>query len=305
MKDLLIIGAGPAGLSASIYAVRSGLDTQIIERMAPGGQVMNTYEVENYPGFAEPVSGFELMAAMEQQARRLGVSITSGDVTDIKQDNDGFTLSLDGGGMERGKAIIIAAGAMYKKLQVDGEDRLAGRGVSYCATCDGAFFRDKVTAVVGGGDTALEEALFLTKFASKIYVIHRRDSFRGSKILQDRLLSESKVEPVYDCVVESIEGNDAVKELILKNVKSNETKSLTVDGAFIFVGNEPNTSFVNSELLNEQKEIVVDANMCTAIKGLFAAGDCRGGTHRQIVFAAADGAAAAMSAYQYINGDLV
>lgn len=301
MRDIIIIGAGPAGLSASIYSVRNGLDTEIIERIAPGGQVMNTYEVENYPGFADPVSGFDLMTAMEQQARRLGAVITGGDVLKIEKDSEGFILTLDGGETKRAKSVIIASGAVYKKLGVSGEDRLLGHGVSYCATCDGAFFRDRVTAVIGGGDTAFEEALFLTKFASKVYLIHRRDSFRGCKMLEQRLLAESKIEPVYNTIVESIEGSEAVKELSLKNVETGETRALSVDGIFIFVGNEPSTAFVDTELLNAKREVIVDANMSTKIKGLFAAGDCRSETRRQIVFAASDGAIAAMNAYNYIT----
>lgn len=301
MRDVIIIGAGPAGLSAGIYAVRNGLDTEIIERIAPGGQVANTYEVENYPGFTEPVSGFELVSAMEQQTRRLGAVITSGDVIKIEKDESGFNLSLDGGATARAKSVIIASGAVYKKLGVTGEEEFLGRGVSYCATCDGAFFRDKVTAVIGGGDTALEEALFLTKFASKVYVIHRRKNFRGCSMLQNRLRSESKIETIHDYVVDSIEGDGAVKKIHLRNTDTGEVNTLDVDGVFVFVGNEPATSFVEPELLNGRQEINVDENMLTKTHGMFAAGDCRSGTRRQIVFAAADGALAAMSAYKYIT----
>ncbi|MDR3237400.1 MAG: FAD-dependent oxidoreductase, partial [Spirochaetia bacterium] len=236
MKDLIIIGAGPAGLTASIYAARSGLDTEIIERFSPGGQVLNTYEVENYPGFAEPVAGWQLMSGMEAQARRLGISIESGEALAIEKHNDGvFSLRLASGTSVESRAVIIASGASYKKLGVAEEERLTGRGVSYCATCDGAFFKDRVTAVIGGGDTAIEEALFLTKFAKKVYLIHRRDSLRGSRVLIDRMLACGKVELIYNSVVESLEGGDALEKIIIKDLKSGRSSPLAVDGFFIFV----------------------------------------------------------------------
>ena len=298
MKDLIIIGAGPAGLTAGIYGIRAGLDLIIIEKLAPGGQVVNSYEIENYPGFANPIPGWDLMAGMEQQARRLGAEIISGEVVAIKKDNNLFTVVLSDGEIQ-GRSVIISTGAANRKLNVPGEKEYLGRGVSYCATCDGAFFKDKVTAVVGGGDAALEEAHFLTRFASKVYLIHRRDQFRGAEILQKRALNNTKIIPILNTVVESINGDEKVNSVLLKN-KTGETKKLDTDGVFIFVGFDPNVSFVDEKLLNANREIIVDMNMRTEIPGLFAAGDIRSGSKRQIVTAAADGATAALNVYEYL-----
>lgn len=304
MKDLIIIGAGPAGLSAAIYGIRAGLDLLVLERLSPGGQVMSTYEVENYPGFAEPVEGWQLMSGMESQARRLGVEIASGDVLTLRRDEQAgaIVLGMADGSTLTAKTVIAAAGASYRRLKVPGEQEFLGRGVSFCATCDGAFFKDRVTAVVGGGDTALEEALFLTRFAKKVYLVHRRDRLRGVKMLQDRIFANEKIEPVLDSVVESITGSATVECIDIMNVKSGVRSCLKTDGVFIFVGFDPNTAFLPAELLNEYNEAVVDINMRTAVPGLFAAGDLRGGSKRQIVMACADGATAAMEAYDYILG---
>ena len=301
MKDLIVIGAGPGGLSAAIYGIRAGLDLAVIERYSPGGQVMNTYEVENYPGFAEPIAGWELMSRMEEQARRLGVEILQGDVQSIQKDEEGvFLVRQQDNKVLRGRSVILATGASFKKLGVSGELEFTGRGVSYCATCDGAFFKDKVTAVVGGGDTALEEALFLTRFARKVYIIHRRDQFRGTKILQERLLTNEKIEVLYDSEVTSIDGGEKVTSLSLKNKKQGTTSSLPVDGVFIFVGYEPNSGYIQKELLNGDGEVVVNNQMETEIAGLYAIGDLRSDSKRQVVMAAADGATAAMNSYDYI-----
>lgn len=302
MKDLIIIGAGPAGLSAAIYGIRAGLDLAVMERLSPGGQVMSTYEVENYPGYAEPVAGWQLMSNMETQARRLGVEIASGDVHSLRKDpqSGAIILNMSDGSVREAKTVIAAAGASYRRLKVPGEEEFIGKGVSFCATCDGAFFKDRVTAVVGGGDTALEEALFLTRFAKKVYLIHRRDRLRGVKMLQDRISANDRIEPMLDSVVEAIRGNGTVKCVDIRNVKSGVRSCLDTDGVFIFVGFDPNTSFLPPELLNDCCEAIVDMNMRTAVPGLFAAGDLRGGSKRQIVMAAADGATAAMEAYEYI-----
>lgn len=300
MKDLVIIGGGPAGLTAGIYGIRAGLDLVIVEKFSPGGQVVNSYEIENYPGFAEPVAGWKLMADMEEQTRRLGAEIISAEVLSVKKDAGVFTVTL-GDGIIQAQSVIIAAGALNRKLNVPGEKELLGRGVSYCATCDGAFFRDKVTAVAGGGDVALEEASFLTRFASKVYLIHRRDQFRGADILQRRVLGNEKIVPVFNTNIESINGDTGVTSITVKNALNGKTDKLDTDGVFIFVGYDPNTSFIDPELLNENKEIIVDMNMRTAVEGLFAAGDIRSGSKRQIVMAAADGATAVLSAYEYIT----
>ncbi len=303
MKDMVIIGGGPAGLSAAIYGIRAGLDLMLIEKFSPGGQVMNTFEVENYPGFSEPVAGWELMSKMEQQVRRLGVEIGQGEVKSIQKnvEENFFVIRFSDNRVMESRTVIVATGASLRKLGVEGEEAFTGRGVSYCATCDGAFFKDRVTAVVGGGDTALEEAIFLTRFSSKVYIIHRRDEFRGTKILQERLLSNSKIEPIYDTLVESINGTDAVKTLTLKNKKTGAVRELEVDGVFIFVGYDANTTFLQGELLNEQGEVNVDMEMKTSIDGLYGAGDVRSNSRRQIIMAAADGATAALSAYDYIT----
>jgi thioredoxin reductase (NADPH) len=302
MKELIIIGAGPAGLSAAIYGLRSGLDLVLLERLAPGGQVMSTYEVENYPGFVEPVAGWDLMSRMENQARRLGAEIVSGDVVSLCRNAAGGTLALtmaDGSTLEA-KTVIAATGASYRRLKVPGEVEHVGHGVSYCATCDGAFFKDRICAVVGGGDTALEEAHFLTRFASKVYLIHRRDSLRGAKILQDRIFANDKIEPLFDTTVESIDGSIKVENLLLKNVKTGKQNTLAVEGVFIFVGFVANTAYLPAEVLDENHEVIADIAMRTNVPGLFAAGDLRSGSKRQIVMAAAEGATAALEAYEYI-----
>lgn len=305
MKDLLIIGAGPAGLSAAIYGIRSGLDLLVLEKLAPGGQVVNTYEIENYPGFVEPVPGWELVSAMENQARRLGAEITTAsEIQKVEKDNANGSLRLtmvDGETLEA-KAVIIATGASLKKLGVPGESEFIGRGVSYCATCDGAFYRDKITAVIGGGDAALEEALFLTRFASTVYLIHRRDQFRGTRILQDRVFKNEKIEPVMDSIVTEIVGQEKVSAVQVMNKKTEDKSTIEVDGVFLFIGYEPNSGFLPKQILNDRGQVRVDMRMRTPLEGLFAAGDLREHSIRQVVTAAADGAIAAVSAYEYITG---
>ncbi|HNX23848.1 MAG TPA: thioredoxin-disulfide reductase [Spirochaetota bacterium] len=301
MKDLVIIGGGPAGLTAGIYGMRAGLDLVIVEKFSPGGQVINSYEIENYPGFPEPVAGWKLMADMEEQTRRLGAEIISSEVLSVKKDAGVFTVSLSDGTIQA-RSVIIAAGASNRRLNVAGEKEYLGRGVSYCATCDGAFFKDKVTVVAGGGDVALEEAFFLTRFASKVYLVHRREHFRGADILQKRVLGNDKIITVLNSNIESINGEAAVNSISLKSTLTGEVTRLNTDGVFIFIGYDPNTSFVDRDLLNDQKEIIVDMNMNTGVEGLFAAGDIRSGSKRQIVMAAADGATAVLSAYEYLTG---
>lgn len=299
-KDLVIIGGGPAGLTAAIYGIRAGLDLVLVEKFSPGGQVVNSYEIENYPGFVEPVAGWELMSRMEEQTRRLGTEIVNGDVTSIDKSGDIFSVRMDGAVIEA-KSVIVAAGASHRKLGVPGEKEFMGRGVSYCATCDGAFYKDRVTVVVGGGDVALEEAHFLTRFSSKVYLVHRRESFRGADILQKRVFSSDRIVPVYNSVVESVNGGDTVKSVSVKNIVTGEKGSIDTDGVFVFIGYDPNTGFLDKQLLNGSREIEVGMNMQTEVEGLFAAGDIRSGSKRQIVMACADGATAAMSAYDYLT----
>lgn len=303
MKDLIILGAGPAGLAAAIYGMRAGLDLIVLEKFSPGGQVMNTYEVENYPGFADPVPGWELVSAMENQARRLGAEIVSSEIQSLAFDAQSktFTLSHTDGNITQTKTVIAATGASLKKLGIPGEEHFFGRGVSYCATCDGAFYKERVTAVIGGGDTALEEAHFLTRFASKVYLIHRRNEYRAAKILQDRIASTGKITPVLESIPLSIDGDVKVQSITLKNVRTGETSVIPVDGIFVFIGYTPNTSYLPKDLLNEKSEVIVDMQMRTKIPGLFAAGDLRSDSRRQIVMACADGATAALGAYEYLT----
>lgn len=303
MKDLVIIGAGPAGLTAAIYGIRAGLQLQVLEKFSPGGQVVNTYEVENYPGFAEPVSGWDLMGKMEDQARRLGADIVNADIASIERDEKekAFAVIHADRSVTMARTVIAATGATHRKLGVPGEKEYLGRGVSYCATCDGAFFKDRVTAVVGGGDVALEEAHFLTRFAQKVYVIHRREEFRAAKILQDRALNHDRVEALCCNVVESIDESGKVESVMLKDTHTGKNVKLLVDGVFVFIGYDPNTGYLPKAVLNEQREVVVDMHMRTSIPGLFAAGDLRCHSKRQIVTATADGATAALGAYEYVK----
>jgi thioredoxin reductase (NADPH) len=300
MKDLIIIGGGPAGLTAGIYGKRAGLDLLLIEKFSPGGQVITSFEIENYPGFAEPVEGWKLMADMEDQARRLGVDIINDEILSI--DREGGTFTVRGNGdIYKARTVIVAAGANHRRLDIPGEKELLGRGVSFCATCDGAFFKDREVIIAGGGDVALEEAFFLTRFASRVYIAHRRDQFRGAKILQDRVLGCEKITPLYNTEIESVNGSGNVESVIVRNNVTGKKDTIKLDGVFIFVGYVPNTAFLESSLLNESGEVIVDIRMKTAVDGLFAAGDIRSGSRRQIVMAASDGAVAALESYDYIT----
>ncbi len=305
MKDLHIIGAGPAGLSAAIYALRSGLDTMVIEKFAPGGQVINTWEVENYPGFENPISGYELVSAMEKQARRLGMEVTSADIATIErnEENNSVVCTTHTGETYESRAVIAATGSRYKHLNVPGEADFVGRGVSYCATCDGAFFKDKITAIVGGGNTAIDEALFLTRFASRVYIIHRRDKFRASKVIVDRALANEKVEPIFNAVVEKVNGTDKVESVSLASTVDDKKWDVELDGVFIFVGYIPTTEMLPDSIKDEWGQIKTDCHMRTDIPGIYAAGDIRCESRKQIITASADGATAAMAAYEYITHD--
>ena len=300
VKDLIIVGGGPAGLTAAIYGIRAGLSLVLAEKFSPGGQVVNSYEIENYPGFAEPVEGWELMSRMEEQARRLGTEIINGDIISVDKSGDIFSVKMDGAVIES-RSVIVAAGASHRKLGVPGEKEFMGRGVSYWATWDGAFYKGRITVVIGGGDVALEEAHFLTRFSSRVYLVHRRENFRGADILQKRVLLSDKIVPVYNSVVESVNGNEAVRSVSVKNLVTGKKEIINTDGVFVFIGYDPNTAFLDAELLNGSKEVEVDINMRTKVEGLFAAGDIRSGSKRQIVMACADGATAAMSAYDYLT----
>jgi len=299
--DVIIVGAGPGGLAAGIYAGRSELKTLILDRM-PGGQLLITEEIENYPGFYESVSGFELSEKFRRHAEKFGAVIESGHtVSDVSLDGELFVVKTDLGEF-KGKTLIWAAGSNPKKLGVPGEVEFLGRGVSYCAVCDGAFFKDRVVAVVGGGDSALEESLYLTKFARKVYLIHRRDKFRAVKVIQSRVKKNEKIELLLNKVVLSINGRDFVESLTLKDTKTGKEMELPVDGVFIFIGNEPNVSpvlhFVDTDPAGF---IITDEEMRTKTPGLFAVGDVRSKPLRQVVTAASDGAVAAMSATKFLE----
>jgi thioredoxin reductase (NADPH) len=298
--ELIIIGGGPAGLTAGIYASRARRKTVLLEKQGCGGQMALTWEVENYPG-VEKVSGFELGQRMEKQAREFGLEIKTADVQSVAADGEGHRIVTSDGDLTC-RALIIASGSRYNRLSVPGESELTGKGVSYCATCDGAFFRDVPVAVVGGGNTALEEAVFLTRFASRVYIIHRRDEFRGVKYVQEKVFASDKIEPVWNTVVEGIEGENAVTGLRLRDVKSGETKSLAVEGAFIFVGVTPNTEYLQGYLpLDEKGFLLTGENLETEVAGVFVAGDVRAKALRQIATAVGEGALAATSADHYLG----
>lgn len=302
--DVIIVGGGPSGISAAIYASRARLKTLLIEKAGCGGQIAITDHLENYPGFEEGINGFDLAMKMEKQARTFGCEISYGEVSCIETEDAIKKIILSDKKEYFTKTIIIASGANFKKLGVEGEETFIGKGVSYCATCDGPFFRNKEIAVVGGGDSALQEALYLTKFATKVNLIHRRDQFRAAKILQEKVFAEKKINIIFDSVVEKISGNLSVEQLTLKNVKNGISSQLSVNGVFVFVGWLPNTKFLeNSNIkLNEAGYIVTDDNMNTSVQGIFACGDVRQKILRQVVTAAGDGAIAAISAQHFIEG---
>lgn len=298
---MIIIGGGPAGLSAGIYAARSKLHTLLIEKVGLGGRILNAELVENYPGFPQGISGAELGSLMAKQAEKYALPTVIAEVQGIEVQG-GEKIVNTSEGQYHSKAIIIAGGTDNSKLEVPGEEEFLGKGVAYCATCDGAFFKDEVVAVVGGGNVALNDALFLTKFASKVIVIHRRDQLRATKVLQDKAFTQPKIEFVMDTVVDSIKGDKQVKELSLRNVKSGQESSLKVSGVFVAVGLRPNTEYLRGLLkLEEGGFIQVNAQMETGVPGVFAAGDIRAGSIRQVVAATGDGAIAAISAERYIS----
>lgn len=299
--ELVIIGAGPAGLTAGLYAARAEIKTVILEKTGPGGQVLNTDWVDNYPGFPEGLSGFDLVDKMRAQAERFGVEIRSAEVSGLTVRDKGFDVALAGEKVIAG-AVILATGAHPRPLGVEGEAEFIGRGVSYCATCDGPFYKGATLAVVGGGDSAVEEAIYLTRFAEQVYVIHRRDKFRAVECIAKRALDNDKVTPVWDTVVERIAGDDQVKAVHVKNVKTGEQSELKVDGVFSFIGLIPDSGLVAD--LADRDDIgfvVTDEDMRTRTPGLFVAGDVRHKILRQISTAVGDGATAAFAAQHYLE----
>jgi len=299
--DAIIIGAGPAGLTAGLYLARARLRVLLLEKTGPGGQIALAGNVENYPGFPEGIAGLELSENMRVQAEKFGLKATAGLVEEIKRGKD-KTWHVKTEEEYKTFSAIIASGASYRKLGVGNEEKLTGRGVSYCATCDGAFFRDKNVVVVGGGDQAVEEALFLTNFARKVTIIHRRDRLRAAKILQERALSNKKMEFVRDSVVEEIGGREKVEGIRIRNVKTGKESELACDGVFVLIGLTPDTGFLKGMLeLDDKGYIVTDEEMKTSEAGIFACGDCRKKRFRQVVTACGDGATAAFSAQQYVE----
>lgn len=304
-KKVIIIGSGPAGYTAALYLARAGYTPLVIAgALTPGGQLMNTTEVENYPGFVDGILGPDLMEAMQKQAEKFGAQIILNDIVSVDFKDDLKTVTTDDGETYTANAVIISTGSQVRKLGVPGEQEYSGRGVSYCATCDGFFFRGKPIVVVGGGDSAFEEALFLTRFGSSVTLIHRRDSFRASKIMIDRARKNEKIKFVLNSVVQSINGsNEDAQSVTVKNVVTGETQDIEASGIFVAIGHLPSTSFLNNSIaLNEDGTISVQgASTKTSIPGVFAAGDVVDSVYRQAISAAGMGCRAALDAQAYLN----
>lgn len=300
--DVVIIGGGPAGLTAGLYTARARLTSLLIEKAIYGGQVATTERIENYPGFDEGISGVELAQRMERHAKRFGLEVIQGTVTSVSLNDKIKEITLEQDRHYRSKTAIISTGASPKPLNIEGEEMLRGKGVSYCATCDGAFFSGERIAVIGGGDSALEEGLFLTRFADMVYIIHRRNEFRAAKITQERAFSNPRIKFILNTVVDKIEGEDSVKKVHLRNIETGERSVLDVRGVFIYIGYKPNTDLFREVVdLDEDGYIITDERMATAVPGVFAAGDVRVKSLKQIATAIGDGAISAVSAEKYIK----
>ena len=299
--EVIIIGGGPAGLTAGLYTSRAKLDSLLIEKGLIGGQIANAERVENYPSFPEGISGFELGELMHKQATKYGLKTLLAEVTGIElQEEQKVVKTTEGNFMA--KVVIIAGGSAWQKLGIPGEEEFTGKGVSYCATCDAAFFRELPVAVAGGGDSAITEALYLAKFASKVIVIHRRDQLRASRILQEKAFSEPKIEFLWNNIVEEIEGKDTVKRLKLRQVKTGERAALDISGIFVSIGLRPNTDYLKGILpLDKAGYIITNSQMETQIAGIYAAGDIRQNSARQAITAAGDGATAAIYAEKFLS----
>lgn len=300
--DIVIVGGGPGGLTAGLYGSRANLKTVMIEKYLPGGQIANTEEVEDYPGF-EMISGAELAMKMTDHAKKFGLEVVSDEVTEIKSEGEYKKVAVcSSGDTYVGKAMVVCTGGSPVLLNVSGEQELSGKGVSYCAICDGAFFKDQVIAVVGGGDAAVEEAIFLTKFGSKVILIHRRDKLRAQKIIQERAFKNDKLEIIWDSVVEKINGETRVESLSLKNVKTSETSTLAVGAIFVFIGFNPNTDIMPDGLKKtDSGYLITNERMETSIPGIYACGDVRDQLVRQITNAVGDGTTAVMAAVYRIE----
>ncbi|KUF06041.1 thioredoxin-disulfide reductase [Leucobacter sp. G161] len=303
MREVIIIGSGPAGFTAAIYAARAELSPLMFaSQVSMGGELMNTTDVENFPGFPEGIQGPDLMQKMQEQAERFGTEVVYDDITEVDFSGEIKRLTDTNGNVHEGRSVIFATGSAYRKLGVAGEERLSGHGVSWCATCDGFFFRDKTIAVVGGGDSAMEEATFLTRFAKKVYVIHRRDSLKASKIMQQRAFDNDKIEFIWNSEVAEIHGADSAERLTLRNTVDGSESELPIEGLFIAVGNDPRTHLVHDILeISDEGTIVVEGrSSVTSVPGVFAAGDVIDPSYRQAVTAAASGTVAALDAERYL-----
>lgn len=298
--DVIIAGAGPAGMTAAVYTSRANMSTLMLERGIPGGQMANTEEIENYPGFTS-ILGPDLSTKMFEHAQQFGAEYAYGEIKEVR-DEAPYKRVITSDKEYLAKSVIIATGAEHRLLGVPGEKELSGRGVSYCAVCDGAFFRNKELVVVGGGDSAVEEAVFLTRFASKVTIIHRRDQFRAQKILQKRAFENEKIEVIWDTAVKEIRGEGKVQSVLLENNKTGEQRDFATDGVFIYVGMDPLTESVRSlGITNDAGYVLTDEKMYTKVKGVFAAGDVREKMLRQVVTATGDGSIAAQSAQHYVE----
>ncbi|MFN2356835.1 MAG: thioredoxin-disulfide reductase [Desulfotignum sp.] len=298
--DLVIIGAGPAGLTAGLYAARARMHVLLLEKAVPGGQIIVTDWIENYPGFPEGISGFDLAEKMKIQAEEMGLKIDTAEVHSLKLHQNAKEVVLSDKSLTA-KSLIIASGASPKKLGI-GEDRYMGKGISFCATCDAPFFKDKTVVAIGGGDTAVQESIYLTKFAKKVYLVHRRDELRAAKILQERAFANDKIEMVWDTVATGVEGLFGIEGVHVRNVKTNVEKTLAASGCFIWVGTLPNTEFLGDDVKTDEFGFIrADARMQTNVPGVFAAGDIRDTPLRQVSTAVGDGAIAAVSAEHYIE----
>jgi thioredoxin reductase (NADPH) len=301
--DIIIIGGGPAGLTAGLYASRSNMRTLLLEKMGCGGQSAITDWIENYPGFPEGISGFELSSKIEEQARKFGLTITLEEVSSITVNGTEKTVKTSGGEYRAG-AVIIASGANHKMLQVPGEEELRGKGVSYCATCDGPFFRNKDVIVAGGGNSAVQEAIFLTKFARNVTLVHRRDRLRAAAVLQERAKNNPKIHFQWNAVIEKIAGTEQVEGVVLRNMVTNEVSQLSANGVFVFVGLTPNSSYLCGLVaMDEAGYVITDDTMSTNVPGVFACGDIRKKLLRQVITAAGEGATAAFAAEEYVENE--
>ncbi|MFH1800002.1 MAG: thioredoxin-disulfide reductase [Candidatus Omnitrophota bacterium] len=301
IHDVMIVGGGGAGLTAALYASRANLSTILFEKLVSGGQIAATDLVENYPGFTEGILGSEIARRMEAQAVRYGTQIIYEEVKGLSRKEDIFeAASVETSYAAR--AVILAMGASFRMIGVPNEKELTGKGVSYCATCDGAFFKGKKVVAIGGGDSALQEGIFLTRFAERVIIVHRRDKLRASPILQERAKTNSKISFIWDTVVDKIEGDRKVEAVLLKNVKTDERQKISVDGVFVFIGHDPNSGFLKDFVtLDEKGYIVTDDSLATSVPGVFAAGEVRKGAVRQLVSACGEGCAAALAAQDFLT----